>query len=107
MLNSFKFIREKGSNTQSAYPYTARFGSCRSQSGLFKISGYTTITSCAGLDFALTGRPISVAVDGNNFRSYKSGIFDSCGNNLSLAGLLVGGTDLFYRVKLSWGANFG
>lgn len=96
-----------GSNTQASYPYTGRVGTCRTSSGLFKISGYTAITSCAGLDAALAIRPISVAVDGNNFRSYKGGVFDSCGTSLSLPALLVGGTDLYYRLKLSWGTLYG
>ena len=65
------------------------------------------VTSCAALDYALGGRPISVAVDGANFRNYRGGIFDQCGTNLSLAGLLVGGTDLYYKLKLSWGSLFG
>jgi len=63
--------------------------------------------SCNDLDNALAGRPISVAVDGSNFSSYRSGAFDDCGRNVNLGVLLVGGNDLFYRIKLSWGTSFG
>jgi hypothetical protein len=59
------------------------------------------------LESALSGRPIPVAIDGQNFASYKSGIFDNCGKNLSLAALLVGATDQYYRVKNSWGTGWG
>jgi C1A family cysteine protease len=55
----------------------------------------------------LTGRPISVAVDGNNFQNYKSGIFSNCGVNLSLPVLLVGMNDYFWNVKNSWGQSWG
>lgn len=34
-------------------------------------------------------------------------MFDTCGTNLSLAALLVGGTNLYYTLKLSWGSSFG
>lgn len=52
-------------------------------------------------------QPISVAVDGRNFRSYSSGVFGNCGTTLSYGALLVGGSDFFYKLKLSWGTNFG
>lgn len=56
---------------------------------------------------ALAVRPISVAVDGQNFRSYKNGIFYNCGTNLSLAVLLVGMTDQYWALKNSWGRLWG
>jgi hypothetical protein len=59
------------------------------------------------MESALLARPIPVAVDGQNFKSYTSGIFDNCQKNLSLAVLLVGATDQYYRIKLSWGVSFG
>lgn len=82
-------------------------GSCQTQSGLFKIKGYSNASSCAALDSALTIRPVSVAVDGQNFANYHSGIFDNCGTSLSLAVLLVGSTDFYYTVKNAWGTAWG
>lgn len=96
-----------GINTRISYPYNGRVGTCRTTTGFFKISGYAIIASCNELDEALNGRPISVAVDGQNFRSYHGGVLNYCGTNLSLSALLVGGTDIFYRLKLSWGVGFG
>jgi len=107
MENSFYYIAAKGINHQSAYPYTGRTGSCQSASGIFKIKGHQNINSCSALDNALTTRPISVAVDGQNFPNYRSGIFDNCGTNLSLGALLVGATDVYYRLKIAWGVNWG
>ncbi len=96
-----------GIQTEIAYPYTGVASSCKASAGLFKINGYTNVNKCTDMESALTSRPIPVAVDGQQFANYKSGIFDSCGKNLSLAVLLVGGTDLYYRIKLSWGTAFG
>ena len=107
MANSYSFIRARGINTEQAYPYRARLQQCATTSGFFRITGYSSITSCFSLDSALTGRPISVALDGNNFFKYQYGIFSDCGTNLSLAGLLAAGTDQWYKVKLSWGINWG
>jgi len=107
MANTFNYIAAKGVNHWNSYPYTARVGSCQAASGIFKIRGYSNATTCSALDNALTTRPISVAVDGQNFQRYTSGIFDNCGTTLSLAVLLTGATDVYYRVKNSWGVNWG
>lgn len=107
MTASFDYIKAKGISTEAAYPYVAKLGACRISAGPFKIQGYTNITSCTAMESALTGRPLSVAVDANNFNRYSSGILDICGFSVNLAALLVGGTDQYYRLKLSWGSNFG
>jgi len=85
----------------------AKLQSCKVQTGFFRINGYSNATSCDDLDNALMIRPISVAVDGQYFRNYHSGIFDNCGSNLNLAALLVGATDSYYNLKNSWGYSWG
>lgn len=104
---TFAYVKDKGINTWNAYPYIGSLGTCRSASGLFKIAGYANITDCVALANSLTVRPISVAVDGNNFQFYKSGVFYNCGTNLSLAVLLVGMTDSFWNLKNAWGTSWG
>lgn len=101
------FIYNIGLNTENSYPYRGAQGSCLSGTGLFKIKGYSNVTDCTTLANALTVRPISVAVDGNNFQFYKSGIFVNCNTNLSLAVLLVGMTDNNWNLKNSWGQTWG
>lgn len=62
-----------------------------------------------GCDFllnALSKGPVSVAVDASNFYSYKSGIFDKCGNNPSSGALVVGVTDDYWLIKMSFGSSF-
>lgn len=107
MDSVFNYVRDRGINSEAAYPYKAHQQSCSSNTGLFKIRGHSNITDCSTLANALTGRPISVAVDGNNFQFYKSGIFNNCQSNLSLATLLVGMNDSYWSLKLSWGDTWG
>lgn len=107
MINTFDYVADWGINSWAAYPYIGYAQTCKSSSGFFKIKGYSSVVSCGGLENALAYRPISVAVDGTNFYNYRGGIFDLCGTNLSLALLLVGATDSFYRLKTSWGSSWG
>jgi hypothetical protein len=50
---------------------------------------------------------VIVSVDGSNFQFYKSGIFNNCGNSKNLDVLLVGMTDEYWKVRLSWGITWG
>lgn len=104
---TFTYVKDRGINTWNAYPYTGVQAACKTNTGLFKIAGYANVTDCTTLANALTIRPISVAVDGNNFQFYKSGVFYNCGTNLSLAVLLVGMADGFWVLKNSWGNTWG
>lgn len=108
MDNTFAYTRDKGVNLWSAYPYIGNLGKCQAASGLFKIRTFYKITNnCNTLASSLQSTPVSVAVDGQNFQNYISGIFSNCGTNLSLAVLLVGMTDSFWNLKSSWGSNWG
>ncbi len=107
MDSAFKFVRDHGITTESAYPYRAVKGTCAATSGAFKISGYTDVPGCTPLANAVVGRPVSVAVDANNWSPYKSGIFSNCGTSLDHGVLLVGLTDTFWIVKNSWASSWG
>lgn len=109
MDNTFNYIRDKGITTSLSYPYVRVKQSCKSIKNPFYISGYQNITSkdCPALQTALIHQPISVGLDGNDFSSYNYGIFSKCGTKLSVAGLLVGMTDTYWMVKLSWGTDWG
>lgn len=74
---------------------------------MYRINGFNNVPSCVDLDNAIQQRPISVAVDAHNFRNYHDGIFDNCGYTLSYGALLVGASDYYYKLKLSWGPSFG
>jgi C1A family cysteine protease len=107
MDNTFNYVKAVGINTWAAYPYIGYLQSCRVSSGFFRVNGSIAISDCNSLSNALMIRPISVAVDGQNFQSYRNGIFKNCGTNLSLAVLLVGMTDTYWTLKNSWGQSWG
>lgn len=107
MDNAFKYVRDNGIVTETEYPYKAVKQTCKTNSGSFKISGYTDIKSCNDLANALTGRPISVACDATNWSRYSSGVFSNCGTRLNHGILLVGMSDDYWKVKNSWSSSWG
>ena len=107
MDNTFNYVKDRGINSWANYPWVGYLQSCKMATGVFRIGGYRNATGCSALESALINQPVSVAVDGRNFRSYSTGVFYNCGTSLSLAALLVGMTDSFWRVKLSWGTQWG
>ena len=107
MDNTFNYVKAVGVNSWSSYPYIGYVQSCKVSSGYFRVNGSVSVGDCNSLANALVGRPVSVAVDGQNFQSYKTGIFKNCGTNLSLAVLLVGMTDTYWTLKNSWGTSWG
>ena len=56
---------------------------------------------------ALISRPLAVGVDATNWGPYQSGVFDNCQTNLNHGVLLVGASDKFWKVKNSWGLDWG
>ena len=107
MDNAFKFVKAKGIVHEDEYPYVAKVNKCKIATGPFKISGYTDVKSCTALANAITGRPVSVAVDASNWSPYKSGIFNNCKTQLNHGVTLVGVKDGNWWVKNSWGASWG
>ncbi|XP_060074759.1 procathepsin L-like [Ylistrum balloti] len=121
MIQSYKYIiKNKGVDTQTAYPYTGKNGKChfkRTSVGA-TLTGYGTIKK--GSELALqkavaTIGPIAVAVDGEkaSFGMYKSGIYNepTCSQNVDHSLLVVGygtlnGTD-YWLMKNSWGTSWG
>ncbi len=73
----------------------------------FKVSDYDFVDNCNGLGKLIGLKPISVAVDATNWSAYKSGVFNNCKANLNHGVLLVGVSDQAWKVKNSWGTNWG
>jgi hypothetical protein len=119
MDRAFKYIEAHGLCAEDDYPYEAKEGRCKASecTGVTgtKLSGYQDVgqNEDALLD-ALKVGPISVAIEADQagFQLYKSGVFTgACGSSLDHGVLLVGfGTDHdqdYWKVKNSWGSNWG
>lgn len=111
MDNAFKYVQAKGGLCQeSAYPYTARDGSCNAGcSHVSPIKGYSDISSESGLASAIQNAPVAIAVDAGAFQSYGGGVLSQCsGRSLDHGVLLVAydGSST-WTIKNSWGTGWG
>ena len=102
-----KYLAHLGIVHEDEYPYKAVKQTCKIEGGNYKISGFTDIKNCNDLASAVTGRPISVAVDATNWSRYSSGVFSNCKTALNHGVTLVGMTDESWLVKNSWGGSWG
>lgn len=127
---AYAFARDHGIPLESDIPYGGVTGTCpisgmpkqAVQDGMWPVpkravvSGWNQLPSntAAPMMQALVNQgPVVVAVDGNDWFEYSSGIFDSCDKDAELghAVLLKGyGEDQgkkYWRIQNSWGARWG
>jgi len=113
MDTAFEYFIGAGICTESSYPYTSgsgSSGSCQSSSctkDSFTISNYVDVSGTSNLQSACNSRPVSVAVDANNWSYYSSGIFSNCGSSLDHGVLLAGYNSSYWLIKNSWGSSWG
>jgi len=122
MDSAFAYIKKVGGlEKESAYPYTAKDGSCKFDKSkvVASLTGYVDVAS--GDEDALkqavaTVGPVSVAIDASHFsfQMYSGGVYyeSSCSSSRLDHGVLaVGyGTDNgkdYWLVKNSWAASWG
>jgi C1A family cysteine protease len=114
-----KYVATHGQELESAYPYTARDGTCKYEAAKGKVNtkGVNTVQarSVDALKAAIAKGPTSVTVEADRaaFQQYTSGILNTtaCGTQLDHAITAVGygtsnGQD-YYIVRNSWGASWG
>jgi cathepsin L len=120
MDSAFKYIISvKGLDTEASYPYTARDGQCKFNAANIgtKITSYKDVQkgSEAALQTAVTGQPVSVAIDASHssFQLYHSGIYfeSKCSSSQLDHGVLAVGYGTnngnYWIVKNSWGTSWG
>jgi len=120
MDDAFDYVISNGINSESAYPYHARDGSCKFDENAVvatMTAKHDIRMSEAALQKAVSDvGPISIGIDASHssFQFYNSGVYDPsvCSSyQLDHGVLAVGygtyeGTD-YWMVKNSWGANWG
>lgn len=107
MDSAFQYIIDHGITETIHYPYKAVNQNCAIDGGSIKMKSFVDVPGCSNLETALSGRPISVAVDASVWSQYRSGVLSSCGGNINHGVLLVGSNDQYWKIKNSWGAAWG
>ena len=105
--SALNYVKINGITTESAYPYAAKDQACKTQGGSFKISGFSSLSGCAGLTNGINASPVSVTVDATNWSPYRSGVFNNCASGINHAVLLVGVIGGSWKIKNSWGTSWG
>ena len=118
---AMEYIQDNGLETEADYPYTAKDGTCTSDSSKFVTSlssfEYVTPNDGSALETAASQRVVSVAVDAGLFQFYKKGVMKSrfCGTALDHGVTLVGYQNVsrqdselnYWIIKNSWGTKWG
>jgi len=116
MDDAFKYAEGVMIETETAYGYTGRNGTCHAAGGVTEVKSFKDVTtkSADALKAAVAEGPVSVAIDaaGLGFQFYFGGIMKHfCGTSLDHGVLVVGyGTDGgedFWLLKNSWGGSWG
>ncbi|KAL3744660.1 hypothetical protein ACJRO7_013861 [Eucalyptus globulus] len=120
---AFEYIKYNGGlETEEAYPYTARNGTCKFSAGRVAVKVVDSVNISMGAEDELKHavgmvRPVSVAFQAMDvFQHYKSGVFtsDACGStsmDVNHAVVAVGyGVENgvpYWLIKNSWGESWG
>lgn len=122
LIATFNYVQDHAVQLSSSYPYTARLGTCKRSTSVFryKPDEYKVVppNDNTALQQAVNYIPVSVGIDASSLKSYTSGIVSQgCGQNLNHDMLIVGygtytsaetntSTD-YWLLKNSWGTNWG
>ena len=118
MDQGFQYAMANPLMLESAYPYTAKDGTCKydASKGYGKVKSFQDVTknNADQLRAALNIGPVSVAIEADEyaFQGYFEGVITSgCGDKLDHGVLAVGYGTLngqeYFLVKNSWGADWG
>ncbi|CAI2368507.1 unnamed protein product [Moneuplotes crassus] len=94
----------------SDYKYVHRKGACKTCYGSITTEGSTLIRNNEEAMYAaLKDGPISIAVDGEDWPYYQSGVITNCGTHMDHSAVIVGyqKKEDAWVVRNSWGKAFG
>lgn len=113
---SFLYIISNGLTSDANYPYTAKQGTCQTNTIIASITSFNDVSpnSPSALYTAVAQQPVSVAVDADPaiWQNYKGGVISrNCGTELNLGVLVVGynsnSNPAYWIVKNAFGQNWG
>jgi cathepsin L len=121
---AYAFMRDHGIPLEGDLPYKARTGQCPQQplAGAFpasqrvRVSGWNALPSNKAkplMQALVSLGPTVVAVDGNNWFNYESGIFDGCDKDATIGHAVLAkgyGQDSgtgYWLIQNSWGSQWG
>jgi len=118
MDDAFSYIvNNKGLCSEAEYPFLGYDSTCKTCATKYDpLTSYydVTIDNEIALESAVTSGCVSVGIeaDSSSFQFYSSGIFSSaCGTAIDHGVLLVGygvsGTTQYWKIKNSWGTDWG
>lgn len=111
-LGTINYILEKGLTSSINYNYTGiHSNNCLKPSGGENKPNSTCqeYNDCANITEGLNTSPLTVSVNANSWRTYRAGIYNGCpsGTVVNHDVLLIGVTAAYWRIKNSWGVNWG
>jgi cathepsin L len=121
---AYAYVRDVGIPLEADMAYTAEDGACPKQGpgpwdGVHqrvRASGWTALPSNKAeplMQALVQTGPVVVAVDGNNWFNYDSGVFDDCGKDAILGHAVLAkgyGSDNgknYWLIQNSWGRDWG
>ncbi|KAL9234005.1 hypothetical protein vseg_008929 [Gypsophila vaccaria] len=112
---AYEYMLTNGITTEESYPYEATQGQCRATQPVTTITDYQLVDpgDVDALLAAVNQQPVSVSINSNGLRHYKSGVYKGgCISTINHAVTVIGyGTtqdgDQYWLVKNSWGESWG
>ncbi|KAL4177032.1 hypothetical protein KRP22_001968 [Phytophthora ramorum] len=112
---AMEYVQQNGLCTEDDYPYTSSDGtaaSCTTSCSAVDtgITGYESVDGASDLATVVAQQPVIVAVaSGNNaWKQYTGGVISSCDtSDLDHAVVVVGYTDSEWKIRNSWGEDWG
>mmetsp|Transcript_87390 Transcript_87390/g.222614 ORF Transcript_87390/g.222614 Transcript_87390/m.222614 type:complete len:423 (-) Transcript_87390:169-1437(-) len=120
---AYAWVRDHGIPLESDLKYTARTGECHQSAGLWqagsrvRVSGWDQLPSNRAqplMQAMVEKGPVVVAVDGNSWFNYESGVFDGCPKDAILGHAVLAkgyakdeANNKYWLIQNSWGSEWG